>query len=163
SRPQRFLPLFRCPRRSHQDRADLHQCDGCTTDSGRMRAVSFWRKEVIDFALDQETLRHIEEQRAEILRAPANPRPYHNLAQLYRMQSRQDEALGLLLEAVRLDVNYADAHVALAEIYAVRDDSGAAWRHARAAEKLGNRSAAELLTRHHVEEPREAGSDHNLP
>ena len=110
--------------------------------------MSFWRKEVIDFALDQETLRHIEEQRAAIERNPSDPRPYHNLAQLYRMQNRQDDALGLLLEAVRLDPAYADAHVALAEIYAVRADNAAACRHARAAEQAGNARATELLTRH---------------
>lgn len=114
--------------------------------------MSFWRKEVIDFALDQETLRHIEEQRAFIARDPANPRPYHNLAQLYRIQGRQEEALGLLLEAVRLESSFAEAHVALAEIYAVRDDAPAAWRHARAAERNGNPGAVELLTRHAVPE-----------
>ena len=110
--------------------------------------MSFWRKEVIDFALDQETLRHIEEQRAAIERNPSDPRPFHNLAQLYRIQNRQEEALGLLLEAVRLDPAYADAHVALAEIYAVRADEPAARRHAHAAERAGNSSAVELLTRH---------------
>jgi len=110
--------------------------------------MSFWRKEVIDFALDRETLTHVEEQRAWIAREPANARPYHNLAQLYRIQGRQDEALGLLLEAVRLDDSFADAHVALAEIYAVRDDGAAAWRHARAAARAGNPQAVDLLTRH---------------
>jgi cytochrome c-type biogenesis protein CcmH/NrfG len=116
--------------------------------------VSFWRKEVIDFALDQETLRHIEEQRAAIERNPSDPRPFHNLAQLYRIQNRQEEALGLLLEAVRLDPGYADAHVALAEIYAVRADNAAATRHARAAERAGNSKAVELLTRHGIIPPK---------
>jgi len=114
--------------------------------------MSFWRKDVIDFALDQETLRHIEEQRAVIARDPSNPRPYHNLAQLYRIQNRQDEALGLLLEAVRLDNGYSEAHLALAEIYAIRDDASAAWRHARAAERAGNARAVEMLSRHAVPE-----------
>jgi cytochrome c-type biogenesis protein CcmH/NrfG len=115
--------------------------------------VSFWRKEVIDFALDQETLRQIEEQRLVIARNPSDPRPYHNLAQLYRMQNRPDEALGLLLEAVRLEPGYADAHLALAEMYAVRNDAPAAWRHARAAERRGNPRAVELLARYNVPEP----------
>lgn len=117
--------------------------------------MSFWRKEVIDFALDQETLHHIEEQRALIAADPSNPRPYYNLALLYRMQGRADDALGLLLETVRLDSAFTDAHVALAEIYAVRDDAPAAWKHARLAESNGNGKAVELLTRHRVMEPAE--------
>jgi len=114
--------------------------------------VGFWRKQVIDFGLDQETRGHVEEQLQWIAREPANPRPYYNLAQLYRMQWKQDEALGLLLEAVRLDEKLAEAHVALAEIYAVRADNAAAWRHARKAESAGDASAVALLTRHAVPE-----------
>ena len=114
--------------------------------------MSFWRKEVIEFALDQETLRHIEEQRAWIAREPDRAVPYKNLAQLYRMQGRQEEALGLLLEAVRLDSGFAEAHVCLAEMYAVAGDTRAAWRHARAAELHGERRGVEMLQRHGVAE-----------
>jgi tetratricopeptide (TPR) repeat protein len=114
--------------------------------------VSFWRKEVIEFALDQETLRHIEEQRAWIAREPDHAMPYKNLAQLYRMQGRKDEALGLLLEAVRLDNGLAEAHLCLAEMYAVEGDTRAAWRHARAAERHGESRGVELLQRHEVAE-----------
>lgn len=114
--------------------------------------MGFWRKEVIESALDDETRRHIAEQTEWIGREPANPRPYYNLAQLYRMQRKQEEALGLLLQAVRLDGACADAHVALTEIYAVRQDYPAAWRHARAAERQGNPAGVLLLTRHKVPE-----------
>jgi cytochrome c-type biogenesis protein CcmH/NrfG len=114
--------------------------------------VSFWRKDVIEFALDQETLRHIGEQRAWIERQPQNPIPYKNLAQLYRIQGRQAEALGLFLEAVRLDGAFAEAHACLAEIYVVRGDTEAAWRHARAAEQSGESRAVQLLNRYGVPE-----------
>jgi hypothetical protein len=66
------------------------------------------------------------------------------------MQWKPDEALGLLLEAVRLNEEFAPAHAALAEIYAVREDYAAAWRHARAAESHGDPTAVEMLTRHGV-------------
>jgi tetratricopeptide (TPR) repeat protein len=112
--------------------------------------MSFWRKEVIDFALDSETGAHLREQKEWIAREPANPRPWYNLAQLYRMQWKADEALALLLEAVRLDETFAAAHVALAEIYAVREDYPAARRHARKAEEHGDARGAELLRRHGV-------------
>jgi len=115
--------------------------------------VSFWRKDVIDFALDRETAAHLREQKDWIAREPSNPRPWYNLAQLYRMQWKPEEALALLLEAVRLDPAFADAHVALAEIYAVRNDSAAAWRHARSAETQGNARALDLLRRHGIVEP----------
>ena len=75
--------------------------------------MSFWRREVIDFALDRETAAHIREQKEWIAREPRNARPWYNLAQLYRIEQKQDEALALLLEAVRLDDSCADAHVAL--------------------------------------------------
>jgi tetratricopeptide (TPR) repeat protein len=112
--------------------------------------VSFWRKEVIDFALDRETQTAIEEQRAWILREPANPKPYYHLAQLYRVALKPEEALGLLLEAVRLDPDLALAHASLAEIYILRDDYPSAWRHARLAEANGIPRVVEMLTRNGV-------------
>jgi len=114
--------------------------------------VSFWRKEVIEHALDAETRLQMDEQRAWVAREPANPRPYYHLAQLYRVALKQDEALGLLLEAVRLDPAFAEAHAALTEIYVVREDHPAAWRHARLAEMGGERRGVELLKRYGVEE-----------
>jgi TPR repeat protein len=113
--------------------------------------VSFWRKEVVDFALDRETAAHIREQKEWIAREPQNPRPWYNLAQLYRIGQKQDEALALLLEAVRLDAAYADAHVALTEIYAVRADYPAAQRHALKAAEQGHPRGVELLRRHGLE------------
>jgi cytochrome c-type biogenesis protein CcmH/NrfG len=113
--------------------------------------VSFWRKEIIDFALDRETQAAIDEQRAWISREPVNAKPYYHLAQLYRVAFKQEEALGLLLEAVRLDASFAEAHASLAEVYVIREDYKAAWRHARAAQEHGVTRAVELLTRHDVE------------
>jgi cytochrome c-type biogenesis protein CcmH/NrfG len=114
--------------------------------------VSFFRKEVVQFALDHETRRHMDEQRAWIEREPLDPRPWFHLAQLYRMENRQEEALGMLLEAVRLEAGFAQAHVALAEIYAVRKEYAAAWRHARLAERHNDRRAVDLLRRYGVPE-----------
>jgi tetratricopeptide (TPR) repeat protein len=110
--------------------------------------MSFWRREVIDFALDHETRRHIDEQLAWIAREPGNAHPYCNLAQLYRMSGRQDEALGLLLEAIRLDETLAEAHASLAEIYAIAGDYDAAWEHARIAEENGEPRVVALLARY---------------
>jgi hypothetical protein len=92
--------------------------------------VSFWRKEVIQPALDSETRKHMEEQLAWIAREPANARPYLHLGEFYRMEGRQE----------------------LAELYAVRADYPAAWRHARLAERGGEPRAVALLERHGVPE-----------
>lgn len=112
--------------------------------------MSFWRREVIGFALDRETAAHIREQTEWIAREPGNARPWYNLAQLYRMEHKQEEALALLLEAVRLDDGCADAHVALTEIYAVRADYAAAQTHASKAAEHGNARGIELLRRHGI-------------
>jgi tetratricopeptide (TPR) repeat protein len=109
--------------------------------------MSFWRKDVVEFALGDETRRQMAEQRAWIEREPSNPRPYYHLAQFCRIEGRQDDALGLLLEAVRLDPVFAAAHVSLAEIYIVRGDYDAARRHAQLAAENGDATAAEQLRR----------------
>jgi cytochrome c-type biogenesis protein CcmH/NrfG len=116
--------------------------------------MSFLGKDLIDFALDHETLLQMAEQRAWIEGDPANPRPYYHLAQFYRMNGRQEEALGLLLHAVSLEGAPAGAHISLAEVYTVRSDYAAAWRHARLAEESGDRSAVARLRRHGGPEPR---------
>ena len=114
--------------------------------------MPFWRNEVIDPMLHAQTKREIDEQMVWIAREPANPDPFANLAALYRMQNRPDEALGLLLEAVRLDPAHAEANVALCEMYSVAGDYAAAWKHARRAEAAGEASGVELLTRHGIAE-----------
>jgi hypothetical protein len=115
--------------------------------------MSFLRRDLIDFALDRETQLQMAEQRAWIEREPSNPNPYYHLAQFYRMNGKQDEASGLLLHAVSLESPPAAAHVSLAEVYSIRADHAAAWRHARLAEESGEGSAVAMLKRHGVPEP----------
>lgn len=114
--------------------------------------MSSWRTELIDFALDHETRKQMEEQIAWIERDPQAAQPYYALAQFYRMSGNPDYALGLLLEAVRLEPEMGEAHASLCEIYAVRGDHPAAWRHARTAERAGVTRGVELLTRYGVPE-----------
>jgi hypothetical protein len=69
---------------------------------------------------------------------------------LYRVAFKPDDALGLLLEAVRLDPDFAAAQASLAEMYVLRDDYPAAWRHARLAEANGVSRVVEMLVRNRV-------------
>ena len=114
--------------------------------------MGFWRREAIDPAMDTETQAQMREQMDWIAREPGNARPYYHLALLYRMQWKQEEALGLLLEAVRLDEAFGDAHAALTDLYVVRGDYAAAWRHARLAASNGQPRGVELLSRHGIAE-----------
>ena len=115
--------------------------------------MSFWRDQVIGFALDHETRLHMDEQREWIAREPSNPKPYYALSQFYRIGGQADYALALMLEAVRLDPKFAEAHASLCEEYAIRADYPAAWRHARLAEQNGQPRGVELLTRYSIPEP----------
>jgi lipopolysaccharide biosynthesis regulator YciM len=114
--------------------------------------MAFWRNEVIDPMLAEQTRREMDEQLAWIAREPLNPDPYTHLAALYRMQNQPDHALGLLLEAVRLRPGHAEANLALCEVYSVAGDYPAAWRHARNAESAGNSDGVDLLTRYEISE-----------
>ena len=110
--------------------------------------MAFVRKEVVEFALDGATRRAVEEQQGLIAAEPRNPRGYHQLGLLYRMQGKRDEALGLLLEAVRVDAAFAPGHAALVEMYAAGNDMGAARRHAERAAELGDSRARDMLARY---------------
>ena len=110
--------------------------------------MSFWRKEVIDFALDQDTELRMQEQKEWIAAEPGNARPYYQLAMLCRMQHQRDAALGLLLHATVLDGQFAPAHLALSEMYAASGDLDRARHHASLAEGLGEPAAAEQLRRY---------------
>jgi tetratricopeptide (TPR) repeat protein len=107
--------------------------------------MGFFRKEMIEFALDQETIQAIAEQKTAITSDPFNPLPYLQLAQLYRMQRKYDEALGLLLEAVRLEPAFAPAQRELALMYIVQGDLSAARHHADQAAASGDRHALDTL------------------
>lgn len=112
----------------------------------------FWRKEVIEFALDQDVERHIAEQKAAIAANPNYARGYLNLGLLYQIQFQQDLAVEHFLKALSLDPYLADAHVSLGRVYAVRGEMEKAWEHARVAADLGNKGLLEQLQRYQSKE-----------
>ncbi len=120
--------------------------------------MSFWRDEVIDFALDHETRLHMDEQREWIAREPSNAKPYYALSQFYRIGGKADYALALMRwNPCGSTPQFAEAHASLCEEYAIRADYPAAWRHARLAERHGQVRGVELLTRYQVPEGPERG------
>lgn len=111
----------------------------------------FFRKHLIDSALDHETEQHIAEQKAAIEASPGWASGYLNLGLLYQMQYKQDLALEYFLKALALDPHMADAHVAAGQVYAVRGEYGKAWEHAHVAAAAGNRRLLDLLHRYQSE------------
>ena len=108
----------------------------------------FWREEVIGFALDYDTERHIAEQKAAIAANPNDAHAHLNLGLLYQIQYKQDLAVEYFLKALSRDPRLAAAHVSLGRVYAVRGEMEKTWEHARVAATLGNKQLLEQLQRH---------------
>ena len=116
--------------------------------------MSFWRQEVAQPALDEDVERAIAEQRAILDREPANARAHFALGTLLQFSGHIETAAGCFERAIACDPRYAAPHASLGRLRAVQGDSAAAWRHAREAERLGDRSLLELLERYPNAAPR---------
>ncbi len=110
--------------------------------------MSFWRQQVIQPALDRDLEAAIAEQQAILERDPRNPRAHFALGSLFHLRGETETAIALYLKAIECDFEYAAPHVGLGRIYAVRGLYDLAWKHAREAESLGDRSLVEQLERY---------------
>lgn len=109
--------------------------------------MSFWRKEIIQPALDVDVDDAFAEQQAILERDPKNPHAYFALGTLNHFHGQPDTAIPLFIKAIELDPTYAAPHVSLGRIYAVKGFNDLAWKHAREAMRLGDRSLVEQLER----------------
>ena len=107
-----------------------------------------WRREVIQPALDGDVRAAVAEQRAILERDPVNPRAHFALGTLSHFRGETGAAVALFLRAIELDPGYAAPHLSLGRIYAVERRYDEAWKHARQAERLGDRSLVEQLERY---------------
>ena len=108
----------------------------------------FWRKDVIEFALNDDVERHIAEQEAAIAANPQYVRGYFNLGLLYQIQYKQDLAVEYFLKALSLDPHLAEAHVSLGRVYAVRGEMEKAWEHAHIAAAMNRTELLDQLLRY---------------
>ncbi len=113
-----------------------------------MKLGEFFRREVVDVALNRDVDSAIAEQLARIEQNPGEAQPYCALGVFFRMQGKIGDAILMQQRATELDPSFALPHRELGQIYAVREDHEAAWRHAREAARLGDRSLLELLERY---------------
>jgi len=110
--------------------------------------LSFWRKDVVQPALDHDVEAAIADQLAILHRNPDSAPAHFALGTLAHFRGDTDSAVRLFERAAVLDPAYAAPHVSLGRIYIVKGAYDEAWRHAREAERLGDRSLLEQLERY---------------
>ncbi|HEX5482365.1 MAG TPA: tetratricopeptide repeat protein, partial [Terriglobia bacterium] len=102
--------------------------------------MGFWRKAVIQPALDSETESTVQEQQELLRKEPSNPRAYFALGTLAHLRGETIAAIEHFKKAIELDPAYAAARVSLGRIYAIQGNYELAWQQARAAERSGDSS-----------------------
>jgi len=110
--------------------------------------MGFWRKDVVQRALDRHLEAVIAEQRAILEREPDNAKVHFALGTFEYFRGNSDAAVALFRKAIELDPNYAAPHVSLGRIDAMAEAYDLAWKHAREAERLGDPSLVEQLGRY---------------
>ena len=110
--------------------------------------MSFWRKEVIQPALNHDIEAAIAEQQAILASDPNNAGAHFALGTLAQFKGETDAAIVHFLKAIEAAPSYAAPHVSLGRIYAVLGNYDLAWKHAREAEMLGDPELVGLLHRY---------------
>lgn len=110
--------------------------------------MSFWRKQVIQPALDREVEEAIAEQQAILEQEPSSAPAHFALGTLRHFCGQRDAAIRHFERAIELDPAYAAPHASLGRIHAVEGRYEEAWIHAREAARLGDRSLLEQLERY---------------
>jgi tetratricopeptide (TPR) repeat protein len=108
----------------------------------------FWRKEVIQPALNRDVEAAVAEQQSILATDPNNAKAYFALGTLCHFKGETERAIQYFAKAVEVDPSDAAPHRSLGRIYAVRGEYEQAWKHARAAEALGARDLVEMLERY---------------
>src|SRR5271169_6560098 len=105
---------------------------------------NFCRRDVIQSALDRDVEAAVAEQQTILGNDPNNANACFALGTLSHFKGETEQAIQCFAKAIANDPTYAAPHVSLGRLYAVRGDYDLAWKHARAAEALGERELVEL-------------------
>jgi len=107
---------------------------------------------LVEFALDQDVNREIDNQRRILAEHPRSAEVHFNLGVLHYSQGRAREAVLEFLEAIDCDPSYARAYRKLGEVFvALGRYDRAAW-YARTAAEMGDRTLLEAFERYPQEE-----------
>ncbi|MGH9434361.1 MAG: tetratricopeptide repeat protein, partial [Terriglobia bacterium] len=87
---------------------------------------------------------------------PGSAPAWFGLGSLYQVRGERREALACYLKSIECDKNFPAAHVAAGRLYVVEGNLDLAWNHAREAERLGDTSLFEQLSRY-LKPPRVSG------
>jgi tetratricopeptide (TPR) repeat protein len=110
--------------------------------------MSFWLQEVVQPILDRDIELNIAEQRAILNHDPHNASAHFALGTLYHFCGDRNAALDCFRRAIEFDPAYAAPHVSWGRLCVVDGNDEEAWKHAREAERLGDRSLVEQLERY---------------
>jgi tetratricopeptide (TPR) repeat protein len=110
--------------------------------------MGLWRDEVIQPALDRDLAQAIAEQQAILQRDARNAGAHYALGTLCQFTGDRQAAAEYFRKAIEFDSAYAAPHASLGRIHALEGDYAAAWQHAREAERLGDPSLAQQLSRY---------------
>ncbi len=108
----------------------------------------FWRKQVIQPALNTEVDEAFAEQYAILKKDPLNAQAWFALGTLCHFRGEIDQAMQYFQKSIEIDPASAAPHLSLGRLYAVRGEYKLAWKHARAAEALGASDLVQMLERY---------------
>jgi tetratricopeptide (TPR) repeat protein len=108
----------------------------------------FWRKQVIQPALDNGVDEAFAEQHAILKKDPRNAQAWFVLGTLSHFRGEIDQAMQYFQKSIEINPANAAPHLSLGRLYAVRGEYKLAWEHARVAEALGASDLVQMLERY---------------
>jgi tetratricopeptide (TPR) repeat protein len=105
-------------------------------------------REFIEFALDRDVNREIEQQQSILRAEPDSAKAHFDLGVLHYSQRRVEQAIAAYEAAVQCDPSFACAYRKLGEIYVNRGEYERAGQCALQAADLGDRGLLEMFERY---------------
>ena len=109
-----------------------------------------WVRDLVEFALDHDVNREIDEHRRVLEANPDSAAAHFNLGVLYYSQRRVREAIAEYEASIKCDPTLAPAYRKLGEVYISIGDYERAGQYAQEAARLGDRALLEMFERYPI-------------